>query len=66
MTALLLIVGVLLAALVIQRTLASFSMPLEEHEEYQPASDLLFMVFLIVVVLAAVAVGLPGLMLAGM
>ena len=66
MTALLLIGGVLLAGLIIQRAGASFSMPLEEHEEHQEGTDLLFVVFLIVVALAAVVFGLPGLFLAGM
>ena len=62
----LLIVAALCAGLIIQRAGASFSMPLEEHEEYQKGTDLLFLVFLIVVALAAVVFGLPGLFLAGM
>ncbi len=61
----LLIGGALLAGLIIQRAGASSPMPLEEHEEYQRGTDVLFVVFLIVAALAAVAVGLPGLLLAG-
>lgn len=62
----LLIAGVLLAGLLIQRAGASFSMPLEEHEEYQKNSDVLFVVFLIVAALATVVFGLPAVLLAGM
>lgn len=65
MIPLLLIGGALLAGLIIQRAITSAPMPLEEHEEYQRGTDVLFVVFLIVAGLGAVAVGLPGLILAG-
>ena len=56
----------LLAGLLVQRAFTSSPMPLEEHEEYQRGTDVLFVVFLIVAALGAAAVfGLPGVMLAG-
>lgn len=57
MTALLLIGGVLLAGLIIQRAGASFSMPLGDQKWQR--TDLLFVVFLIAAV-AAVAGLLPA------
>ena len=51
----LLILGGLLAGAIIDRAIASSSMTLEEHEEYQHGTDLLFVAMLIVGALAAFA-----------
>ena len=47
--------GVVVAGAIIDRAIASSSMTLEEHEEYQHGTDLLFVAMLIVGALAAFA-----------